>query len=76
MVSLINLSYYQGVESAMNAGRDLSVGDFLFEFDKCDLDFEPALIMEVYRRILEGYDVVAAAPRYGVSLTSKLVYRV
>lgn len=28
VVSLINLSFYQGVEMAMNAGRDLAVGDF------------------------------------------------
>ncbi len=76
VVSLINLSYYQGVESAMNAGRDLAVGDFLFEFDKCALDFEPELIMEVYRRSLEGYDVVAAAPKYGGAWTSKLFYMV
>lgn len=76
VVSLINLSYYQGVESAMNAGRDLAVGDFLFEFDKCELDFEPELIMQVYRRSLEGYDVVAAAPKYGVSWTSRLFYMV
>lgn len=76
MVSLINLSYYQGVESAMNAGRDLAVGDFLFEFDKCRLDFDPSLIMEVYDRALEGYDVVAAAPRSGISLTSRLFYLV
>ena len=34
-VSLINLSFYQGVETAMNAGGDLAVGDFLFEFDRC-----------------------------------------
>ncbi len=73
---MINLSYYQGVESAMNAGRDLAVGDFLFEFDKCALDFEPELIMEVYRRSLEGYDVVAAAPKYGGAWTSKLFYMV
>lgn len=76
VVSLINLSYYQGVESAMNAGRDLAVGDFLFEFDRCEPDFEPSLIMEVYQRVLEGYDVVAAAPKYNVSLTSKLFYLV
>lgn len=74
VVSLVNLSYYQGVESAMNAGSDLAVGDFLFEFDKCELDFEPSLIMEVYRRALEGYDVVAAAPKQGVPLSSKLFY--
>ncbi len=73
-MSLINLSYYQGVETAMNAGRDLAVGDFLFEFDSCVMDFEPELIMEVYRRSLEGYDVVAAAPRHYVPLTSRLFY--
>lgn len=76
VVSLINMSYYQGVETAMNAGRDLAVGDFLFEFDKCSLDFDPSLIMEVYHRALEGYDVVAAAPKHGVSLTSKLFYTI
>ena len=74
VVSLINLSHYQGVENAMNAGSDLAVGDFLFEFDKCELDFDPGLIMEVYRRALEGYDVVAAAPKHGVPFTSKVFY--
>lgn len=76
MVSLINLSYYQGVESAMNAGRDLAVGDFIFEFDKCKMDFDPSLVMGVYRKALEGYDVVAAAPRFGIPLTSRLFYLV
>lgn len=76
VVSLVNLSYYQGVECAMNAGCDLAVGDFLFEFDSCRMDYDPALIMTVYRRALQGYDVVAAAPRYGVSFTSRLFYLV
>lgn len=76
VVSLVNLSYYQGVECAMNAGSDLAVGDFLFEFDSCRMDFEPSLVMEAYRRALQGYDVVAAAPRYGVSFTSRLFYLV
>lgn len=73
-VSLINLSFYQGVETAMNAGSDLAVGDFLFEFDRCSPDFDPELIMQIYRRALEGYDVVAAAPKHGVPLTSKVFY--
>lgn len=76
VVSLINLSFYQGVEMAMNAGRDLAVGDFLFEFDKCRLDFDPSLIMEVYHKSLEGNDVVAAAPKREVALTSRLFYAV
>lgn len=74
VVSLINLSYYQGVEAAMNAGRDLAVGDFLFEFDSCLMDFEESLIMDVYNRSLTGYDVVAAAPLHHVALSSRLFY--
>ena len=74
VVSLVNLSHFQGVENAMNAGCDLAVGDFIFEFDSCQLDFGPGLIMEIYRRALEGFDVVAAAPRYGVPITSRLFY--
>ena len=73
-VSLINLSFYQGVETAMNAGGDLAVGDFLIEFDRCCLDFEPELIMRIYRRALEGYDVVSAAPKRGVSFSSRMFY--
>lgn len=76
VVSLINLSFYQGVEMAMNAGRDLAVGDFLFEFDKCIPDFAPSLIMEVYHKALEGNDVVAAAPKKDVAFTSRLFYAV
>lgn len=76
VVSMIHLSYFQGVESAMNAGRDLAVGDFLFEFDKCQMDFAPSMIMDIYYRALEGYDVVAAAPGHGVSLSSKIFYTV
>jgi dolichol-phosphate mannosyltransferase len=75
-VSLINLSFYQGVETAMNAGGDLAVGDFLFEFDRCSLDFDTELIMQVYRRALEGYDVVAAAPKHGVAFTSRVFYAI
>ena len=76
MISLVNLSYYQGVEAAMNAGRDLAVGDFLFEFDSCAIDFDLDLIMKVYRRALEGYDVVAASPKKYIPLTSRLFYMV
>lgn len=76
VVSVINLSYYQGVEAAMNAGRDLAVGDFLFEFDSCIMDFDLSLIMQVYYHALEGYDVVAASPKHYVSFTSRLFYQV
>ena len=54
VVSLINLSYYQGVESAMNAGRDLAVGDFLFEFDVIPLLPTPASSGQRFIVIADG----------------------
>lgn len=73
-VSLIRMSYYQGIEPAMNAGCDLAVGDFIFEFDRVLMDYEPELVMQVYNKALEGYDIVAAAPKRHISFTSRLFY--
>ena len=73
-VSVVKMSYYQGQEAAMNAGRDLAVGDFIFEFDSVEMDYNESLIMELYTKALEGYDIVAAVPRNNISLSSKLFY--
>lgn len=75
-VSLIRMSYYQGIEAAMNAGRDLAVGDFVYEFDYAFADYEPELIYQVYEKMLEGYDVVAAAPKKHIPFSSRLFYKV
>lgn len=32
-VSVVNMSYFHGVELSMNAGMDMAIGDFVFEFD-------------------------------------------
>lgn len=75
-VSVINMSYFHGLEVAMNAGMDLSIGDFVFEFDNTVLDFPEEEIMKVYRRSLQGYDIVSAVPDKSEKMTSKLFYRV
>ncbi len=75
-VSLIRMSYYQGIEASMNAGRDLAVGDFVYEFDYAFVDYEPELIYQIYEKSLEGYDVVAAAPEKYIPFSSKLFYAV
>ena len=54
MVSLLRMSYPQGVEASMNAGVDLAIGDFVFEFDSTALDYPAQLVMEVYRTALTG----------------------
>jgi dolichol-phosphate mannosyltransferase len=59
MLSVINMGYYHGVESAMLAGVDLAIGDFVFEFDSTAADYAPELIMRVYERSLQGFDIVS-----------------
>ncbi len=61
-VTVLNMSYFHGVETSMNAGVDLAIGDFVLEFDSCVLDFAPQEIMNVYRKSLTGYDIVSASP--------------
>lgn len=75
-VTILNMSYFHGLEAAMNAGVDLSIGDFVFEFDNTFLDFERDTVMEVYRRALQGWDIVSASPDRKEKFTSGLFYRV
>lgn len=74
-VSVVNMSYFHGLELGMDAGVDMSIGDFVFEFDSTLLDFDSSVIMEVYRRSLEGYDIVSASPNRKEKFSSRLFYR-
>lgn len=73
-LSVVNMSYYHGLEAAMNAGIDLAIGDFVFEFDNSRPDFQADEIMRVYSRSLEGFDIVSASPRKKERVSSKLFY--
>lgn len=76
-ISIINMGFSHGLEAAMNAGIDLSIGDFVYEFDSCCMDYNPEVIMEVYKKSLQGYDIVnAIPPRKNSRVASKLFYRV
>lgn len=75
-ISLIHMSGFHGVELAMDAGVDMSIGDFVFEFDNTVLDFAEAEIMEIYRQALEGYDIVSASSKVPEKLRSRLFYSV
>lgn len=76
-ISFIHLDEKQGLEECMNAGIDLSIGDFIFEFDSCYIDYDKSIVMEVYRKSLEGYDIVAAVPPARQSrLSSKMFYKI
>lgn len=74
-VSLLNMSYFQGREAAMNAGLDLAIGDFVFEFDTTYVDYTDKDIMAVYDQALEGFDMVSASPDRKMRRTSRLFYQ-
>ena len=74
-ITVVNMSYYHGLELAMNAGVDMAIGDYVFEFDNTFIDYDPDMIMKVYRHALEGYDIVSASPDRKEKFSSRLFYR-
>lgn len=75
-ISLLNLSYFHGIETAMSAGVDIAIGDFVFEFDSLIFDFEEELIMMTYRHsINNGYDIVSTVPNKKEKLSSRIFYK-
>ena len=76
VISILNMSFYQGLELSMNAGVDLSIGDFVYEFDTPIQDYPSELIMDIYTHSLQGYDIVSAAPTKGRRTASRLFYKI
>ncbi|MBO4678604.1 MAG: glycosyltransferase [Lachnospiraceae bacterium] len=75
MVNIVHMSYYQGLEASMNAGRDIAIGDFVFEFDSCVVDYDVEVLYRMYEKLLEGYDIVSAVSDSHKRLSSKLFYK-
>jgi len=73
-ISLVNMSLHQGLEVSMTAGIDLSMGDFVYEFDDLTIDYQESMILDAYYRIVEGFDIVSVAPVTHNALSSKLFY--
>lgn len=76
VITVLNMSHYQGVEKSMNAGVDLSIGDFVYEFDFAYADFDWSLLMQVYHHSLKGYDIVSAKNEEKPQLSSRLFYKI
>ncbi|MCQ2530193.1 MAG: glycosyltransferase [Lachnospiraceae bacterium] len=75
-VTIVNMGYVQGVELAMNAGCDMAIGDFVFEFDSANQTWPENMMEQLYRKMQEGYDIVSACPKGKMKFSSKLFYSV
>jgi len=76
IINIINMSYFQGVEKSMLAGVDLAIGDFVFEFDSTIIDYDINEIMNVYKKSLQGFDIVSASSNKKMKITSRLFYKI
>lgn len=75
-VSIVSMSFYQGIEAAMLAGIDIAIGDFVYEFDNAYIDFDLDMIMQIYYKSLEGFDIVSAAADRKQKFSSELFYSI
>lgn len=62
VINILNMGFHQGMELSMNAGMDLAIGDFVYEFDTVAYSCQEEILEAVYARCLEGYDIVSASP--------------
>ena len=76
MVSIIHLGRYHGMEMAMNAGRDMAIGDYVYEFDDLYIDFDGSVILEAYNKCLDGNDIVTVSTDVPMRFTSRMFYSV
>lgn len=76
IINIIHMSYYHGLEASMNAGVDLAIGDFIYEFDNLLVEYDQDLIWKVYQRSLQGYDIVSAASGEKMDVFSTIFYKI
>lgn len=71
-ITLINLSYYHGIDKALNAGLSLCIGDFVYIFDEVDINYDSNILQSLYEKAQEGFDIVIGCPSSN-SLKSKII---
>lgn len=71
VISILNLSINWGYEYGVNAGIDLSIGDYIFEFNSSKVDYEWSLLMKMYYKSMEGYDFVCAVSDRRASFSNR-----
>lgn len=78
-VSLISMSIFQGRELGMEAGVDLSIGDYVYEFEWIDMkemETYPNRLYDAYLKATDGYDVVTYVSGENKGLGSVVFYKI
>lgn len=73
-VAVLNLSYYHGQELAMISGQKLAIGDYVFELDTLNIDYDLNELINIYNTSLKGFDIVALSPQKKSSFFNRIFY--
>ena len=76
ILTIISMSFYQGIELSMNAGIDIAIGDYVYEFDNVLIDYDTQIIIDVYQKALQGNDIVSASSDAKMRKTSTIFYKI
>lgn len=74
-LTILHMSLYHGLEDAMNAGIDVAIGDVIYEFDVATMPYESNIILEAYKCLMNGNDIVSVCPR-DESWSSRFFYKI
>ena len=74
-ITLVEMGCYQGTELSMNAGVDAAIGDFVFQVDSIDINYEMSIMQEVFEQCTRGVDIVMATPSRNRNWKSTLFYK-
>jgi glycosyltransferase involved in cell wall biosynthesis len=72
-VTVITLARLHGAQAALTAGSEIAIGDYIVEIADLRVDYDVAMVMELYRTCQRGNDFVFLTPRK-IRNTSKLFY--
>lgn len=62
-VTVVNMSAGQPHEQCMNAGLDITIGDYVYEFDSAILTYPKEIIFEAYELAMKGNDIINVCPK-------------
>ncbi|MCM1219989.1 MAG: glycosyl transferase family 2 [Lachnospiraceae bacterium] len=74
-LTIVNMSLKQSHEQCMNAGLDMAIGDYVYEFDSTHMPYPETMIWDAYLSAMGGNDIVTVCPKT-VKGWSRMFYRV
>lgn len=74
-LTVVNMSAGQPHEQCMNAGLDIAIGDYVYEFDSTVMTYPEEIIFRAYETAMQGNDIVTVCPREEKGI-SRLFYAV